>query len=133
MGTSSRIGITTDDNHVLCIYCHWDGYLDGVGYVLKHYYTTKEKVQQLIDLGDISYLKKNVSPDKSRPHTFDNPQEDVTVAYHRDRGENWKDCEPWMANSVMSYGLHSYTEFCYLYDTKDNCWKVWKNGQFSAY
>jgi hypothetical protein len=41
--------------------------------------------EELVEGGDISSLGKQVSTDL--PHSFTNPQSDVTVYYHRDRGE----------------------------------------------
>ena len=44
-------------------------------------------MEELIALGSISSLKPLAAPPEGATHTFDNPLEDVTVAYHRDRGE----------------------------------------------
>lgn len=87
MATRSRIAIEDQDGTVRSIYCHWDGYPEYNGVVLKENYQTQEKVEQLIALGSISSLKPLVAPPEGATHTFDNPLEDVTVAYHRDRGE----------------------------------------------
>jgi hypothetical protein len=70
------------------IYCHWDGYPEGVGATLKKHYTDPVKVSALIDLGDISCLREEVAPTKGMVHSFNSPREDVTVAYGRDRGED---------------------------------------------
>ena len=87
MATRSRIAIEDQDGTVRSIYCHWDGYPEYNGVVLKENYQTQEKVEELIALGSISSLKPLVAPPEGATHTFDNPLEDVTVAYHRDRGE----------------------------------------------
>ena len=42
MATTCRIGILKE-NKVESIYCHYDGYLAGVGVILKDNYKTKEK------------------------------------------------------------------------------------------
>ena len=55
MATTCRIGILKE-NKVESIYCHYDGYLAGVGVILKDNYKTKEKVEELIALGDIAEL-----------------------------------------------------------------------------
>jgi hypothetical protein len=44
-------------------------------------------VEQLIALGSISSLKPLVAPPEGVTHKFDDPFDNVTVAYHRDRGE----------------------------------------------
>jgi hypothetical protein len=44
-------------------------------------------VEGLIALGNISSLDKEVEPEDRSQHSFDSPEKGVTVAYHRDRGE----------------------------------------------
>lgn len=67
----------------ICIYCHFDGYPEGVGDTLLKYYNTSEKVDALIALGDISFIDKSIEcPDG---HSFDHPVDGYTVAYGRDR------------------------------------------------
>ena len=72
MSTRSFIGIQHPDGKVHGIYCHHDGYLDGVGATLAAHYTTVRRVLDLIQLGSLSSLGEDL---------------DVTQAYHRDRGE----------------------------------------------
>ena len=105
MSTRSRIAIENQNGSVTSIYCHFDGYLSGVGKLLKEYYTTQPKVKALIELGDISSL--DMTPTS-------------TEAYHRDRGEDFnqstdKDVETFFNGSIEQYG--------YLF-TKDNRWLV---------
>lgn len=87
MATRSRIAIEDQDGTVRSVYCHWDGYPEYNGVVLKENYQTQEKVEQLIALGSISALKALANPPEGATHTFDDPFDNVTVAYHRDRGE----------------------------------------------
>lgn len=91
MSTRSAIIMKTDNPDGLKryrgIYCHFDGYIDYVGKVLKEHYTDIDKVQALIDLGDISILDTEISPNPTLPHSFNNRQKGVVLAYHRDRGE----------------------------------------------
>ena len=87
MGTRSTIGILNDDGTVTSIYCHWDGYLDYNGRILTTYYTDEERVRELISLGSISSLGPKLNPSTDK-HDFDSPEDDVVVAYHRDRGED---------------------------------------------
>ena len=54
MGTRSRIGIQLKGNSVLSVYCHYDGYPEFNGRVLRDNYDTVEKVRNLIDGGDMS-------------------------------------------------------------------------------
>lgn len=109
MATRSRIAIENQDGTVTSIYCHWDGYLGGNGEKLQNHFQDREKVEQLIALGDISSLGSDL---------------DETVAYHRDRGEDFsqkqhKDVEDFFTGDIESYG--------YLF-TKDNRWLVCKAG-----
>ena len=57
-------------------------------FMLYYHYSDPIKVELLTSLGDISLLEENVFPDTTKEHTFDNRQDFVTVAYHRDRGED---------------------------------------------
>lgn len=107
MATRSTISIK-EGNKIKTIYCHWDGYPSNNGAILLQHYSDPNKVNQLINLGDISSLRKNIEPtekgvistwkngefltiETSEPHSFDKPHDDVVIAYIRDRGE--KDCE----------------------------------------
>ena len=56
MATSATITLKTKDGKYKSVYLHNDGYLEGAGYVLKTYYPTYEKVDQLLNLGNLSSL-----------------------------------------------------------------------------
>lgn len=56
MSTNASITLKTKDNKYKSVYLHHDGYIDGAGYVLKKYYPTYEKVDQLLNLGNLSSL-----------------------------------------------------------------------------
>lgn len=56
MSTRSAIGLQLEDESYKTIYCHNDGYLEGVGKTLVDNYKTKEDVEALLELGDISTL-----------------------------------------------------------------------------
>lgn len=88
MGTRCLIALEDEYGQYESIYCHWDGYIEGVGQILKENYMKLDKIKHLIELGDISSLREKIIPDGE--HSFENPQSDVTVFYCRDRGE--KDC-----------------------------------------
>ena len=109
MSTRSRIAIEKQDGTVTSIYCHFDGYISGNGETLQTNYSNREKVEQLIALGDISSLESDI---------------DETIAYHRDRGEDLnqhqhKDVEGFFVDNMQEYG--------YLL-TKDNKWLVSTGG-----
>ena len=85
MATRSRIGVMLDDGSVKQVYCHFDGYVEGVGLTLIENYDSIELAKELINLGDMSSLGHKISTDE--PHSFENPAKGVTVFYGRDRGE----------------------------------------------
>ena len=89
MSTRSLICKETPDHKYVGIYCHHDGYPEGVGAVLINYYNDCEKVEKLLALGDLSSLNERLAPNENEEHSFDNPADDVCVAYHRDRGEEF--------------------------------------------
>jgi len=117
MATRSTISKKNPDGTYSTIYCHWDGYPSNNGKLLLKYYNTDEKVNELISLGDLSYLESQLSPPNGIKHSFDEPCEGVVVAYHRDRGE---DLVIRKTNNIKSiFGKYSQ-EWNYL----------WKNGKW---
>jgi hypothetical protein len=128
MATRSRIAIEKQDGIVTSIYCHWDGYVKGNGETLQKYYTDPSKVEQLIALGDLSSLGKYIEPLNDSPtvkkHTFNDPHPKVTVAYARDRGEDFSQFEH---KDVEDFFSGNYQEYGYLF-TKDGRWLVANGG-----
>ena len=59
MGTRSLIGKQLKDGSILGVYCHYDGYPQYNGRVLRDVYNTEEKVNDLIDGGDMSCTYTN--------------------------------------------------------------------------
>lgn len=86
MSTHCLIGIVYPNNETRCIYCHADGYIDGgVGDLLNHYYKNKDKVEQLIDLGNLSFLGSEPISDKGQ--WGPNPNLGKKCRAYRDRGD----------------------------------------------
>jgi hypothetical protein len=110
MATRSTIGILLN-GRVNAIYCHWDGYPEGVGATLARHYQEISKVNQLIDIGNISSLKEEIG----EAHDFNQPTENWCVAYGRDRKEamqwsrSFSSIQDWVTN------FNSGEEFFYLY------------------
>ena len=102
MSTNSTIQIKRKDGTMTSIYCHWDGYIEGVGVTLQLAYNTAEKVEKLLDLGDLSIL---------RYYTENNNPDKACVAYHRDMGESFK----------QSGGDR---QFVYTFDEEESVWYV---------
>lgn len=120
MSTNSTIAVQKLDGTVQSVYCHWDGYIDGVGKTLINYYNSQRLAELVVSGGDISYLRKEFSPSTSTVHNFDNPQKDVTVLYHRDRGEKFSIGNYW---DVKMFKL-SNTKQEYNYLWVDGEWNV---------
>ena len=121
MSTRSLICKQIDKDKYKAIYCHSDGYLEHNGVILYTYYKDKSKVEDLIKLGDISKLGKEVSPDSSKPHNFKERQDDVTVAYHRDRGEKFHSKDFLTREELIKYSIKSSENILYVYE--DGVWK----------
>ena len=54
MGTRSLIGKQLKDGSILGVYCHYDGYPEFNGRILRDNFDTEDKVNKLIDGGDMS-------------------------------------------------------------------------------
>lgn len=121
MATRSSIGMELENGEVLAIYCHWDGYPSHNGKILYQNYSDRNKVIELINLGDISILEREVNPPKFSEHSFGYPFPNVTVSYHRDRGEKYK--QPEKYPSVESFSQNFGQSWAYLFD---------RNGQWLA-
>ena len=127
MSTRSRIAIKNNDGTIKSIYCHFDGYLSGVGLMLLENYNDENRIKELIALGDISSLSENINPPEGITHTFNDPCDGGVIAYHRDRGENFHDRTCVDENDLMNYFNDSDEKFLYLF--KDGKWFVaWNYG-----
>ena len=85
MGTRSAIGYKTPQGKIRAKYSHYDGYPAYTGAMLQEHYTQARKIAQMVELGDQSFLEKEIFP--KGEHSFDNPEQGVTIFYGRDRGE----------------------------------------------
>lgn len=121
MSTPCFIGkVDNKTDNVRFIYCHFDGYPEDVGYILDTYYKDAGKVEDLLDLGDISSLKEEVSASPS--YTEKEIKDKVTVAYFRDKGGDWESVAP-KHTQLANYEKGEDTiDYLYLY--KDGIWYV---------
>ena len=120
MSTRSFICKSLPNNTIVGVYCHYDGYPSGVGATLTTHYATDERVTALLNLGSISQLHPRLVPDLGDTHTFDNPAKNVTVAYHRDRGEalsttTFPSLDVMVENVAHQLGV----EFVYIWDSNE--------------
>ena len=138
MGTRSTIALEFADSTVQQIYCHWDGYLEHNGAILAEHYSDPFKLRDLIDLGDISSLGRNLGhghpfskfglkeedPDFDKMIALCKQAEDEgwTTAYGRDRGETGVDSKKFV--DFQDYlAHHQYEEYEYIL-RKDGNWYV---------
>ena len=59
--------------HAYNIYCHWDGYPEGVGVALVNNFTDEDMVANLIAAGDCSSIMGHVVPYTTRGEKFKQP------------------------------------------------------------
>lgn len=133
MSTNAHIAILKDGKYTY-IYSHWDGYPEHVGKILYENYNTTEKIEELIALGDISSLGPRLKPNDDEAHSFDNPIRDITIAYHRDRGEDWEYTAPHITSTLN--GVKDDIEFAYIFNIDDESsdlplgkWVFYVNGR----
>ena len=84
MATRSYIGIRNTDASVDYIYCHFDGYPEHNGKILTEHYSNINRVNELLNLGDLSVLGQFIGEKMD----FDKRIQDTCLAYGRDRGES---------------------------------------------
>jgi len=117
MATRSTISAKINGRTV-GVYVHWDGSPDTRIPLLLNHYNSQELAEKIIGLGAISSLHQVLTPEDTTAHTFDTTITGVTVAYHRDRGEDFVQLKG--ANAVNGV---SSAEWHYHYDEDGWCYK----------
>ena len=124
MATRSRIGIQLQDDSILSVYHHWDGYPEWLGRILNTHYNTKEKVADLIDGGDMSccWTKDRWTGKQLAAYVTEQKEaEEYGPQYYAQRGE---DCPPRLDSNLIEY-LNDMEEFAYVY-TQNEEWVCFK-------
>lgn len=119
MSTHAIVAIS-DGINIRAIYVHFDGYPSHTGVILNAHYNSPDKINSLIDLGELSSIGPIA---KSRELWSTGPDTDYCQAYGRDRGE--KGTEPKKFTSLsdlIAYGKSYYAAYIYLFE--DNRWVV---------
>lgn len=109
MSTRSTIWIK-NDNEYRGIYVHFDGYIKGNGKILLEHYNSVDKINSLIELGNVSALGETIND---------------TIFYHRDRDEDdlsFYNC------SSLDQMEKLFQQYNYLY--QDGEWYVIIVGNF---
>ncbi len=127
MGTSSAIGVKQTDGCVMAVRCHWDGYPEHVGRILHEFYGDEKKALRLLSLGSLSSLGESMTPPPGVRHSLERPARGVTVAYHRDRGEELHKPVPF--KDTEDYRLNAQPRFVadYVYLLENRVWNVQVN------
>lgn len=121
MGTQSTIGVKNESGSVTAIYCHWDGYPEHNGRILRDYYNTPAKIAKLMKLGALSSLRAEIG----RKHKWDDNTKPWCKSYKRDRGERRPANEPQVYDNVEDY--RSEADGNYLYLWNGSKWICWSN------
>jgi hypothetical protein len=117
MGTRSAIGYKTPQGKIRAKYSHYDGYVAGVGHTLINHYQEARKIAQMVELGDQSFLAEEIFP-KGNTHSFNTPEEGVTVFYGRDRGEEGVEAKEFdTVQEFVEYYADAGCEYFYLKQT----------------
>lgn len=115
MGTRSRIAIQLQDQSIVSVYCHYDGYPAFNGKVLRDNYDTVEKVKELIGGGNMSCTWTNVGWGKETlPETG--------ALYYTSRGESLEDNAPRLDKDMEEF-FSDGEEYSYIF----------RNGNWFAY
>ena len=112
MSTRCFIAMTKDEVTYQSIYCHHDGYDtdNGVGPALRQHHNSEYHAENLIALGDISFV-----------------QGETVCAYHRDRGDPWDQTQPRITRSQPElFALAKACDAQYLYLFKQGEWHSFK-------
>ena len=121
MSTRCLIGRRIKDDKVEYIYCHHDGYLDGVGEILKTHYTKDSVIDKLMALGDLSALGEIA---ESNPNQFNFSKIDYNLcAAYRDNGE--KDVDSTITTKkeyIDKLSTNIWIEYLYLWDGEKWCY-----------
>ena len=109
MATRSRIAIQIGDK-VHHIYCHWDGYPEGVGNELITRFNSRELAEGLVELGNRSWLIQPDGYTSSTAELYDEPAEVVSKEQWERFSKNpidgeqyvyeWIDDEGWIVYDV---------------------------------
>lgn len=107
MATRSNLTAKLSNGKWASVYVHHDGYPSHMFAVLSSSWTTQEKVDVLMSLGDMSSVSSSL---------------ESCEAYHRDRDEDWIDTCPTIGDSLedaRSFHLHGDEAYLYVWDGAD--------------
>ena len=80
MSTRSIIAIEQEDKKIKSVYCHYDGYLEGVGAILENNYSDYEQINKLLKC---SMSSLGTTPEQTRYYN-ENNEHDKPVVYNNE-------------------------------------------------
>lgn len=92
------------DGDYISVYCHWDGYINGVGKALFKYHNTYNHVLNMLLFGYLSYVDKGIS---------------AYYAWRGEKIESWEAVKPNITNDT-----NLSESYDYLFDCDTNKWYV---------
>jgi hypothetical protein len=111
MATRSRIGYLNDQGNIVSAYCHWDGYPSHNGAILRGFYDTLPKVQELLSIGDMSSLGPRCDAPQGQPTS------DHTIYYGRDRGEEPSPTKTHASKAeLLDESKQGWVDYVYLFE-----------------
>lgn len=116
--SQSFIGIEYEDGSVEFVYCR-----NTDSDILFERYTRLEDIQNLISYGDMSKLGSFIHPSEvgKNTHSFDTPESDVCIFYHRDAGDDLQITKLDSLDELKKFG--KFDGFLYIYSIKENKWQ----------
>ena len=121
MSTRSMIARRYEDGSFRAVYAHWDGYPEHNGRVLLSHYSNVDKLNSLLDEGDISCLRETVG----EKHDFgETPglanENEWTTFYGRDRGEEGIEaCTFETLDELIAAAKERWSIYVYVLDALD--------------
>lgn len=117
---------TDEKQPIRGIYVHFDDYLDYMKPRLLQHYNTSEKVDELMNLGDLSILDDNIGAKIDFEDYQTRQDNHQCLAYHRDRNENLN-IEEYPNTQKTIEELSDREEFVYMFDHATQTW-TWSYG-----
>lgn len=134
MSTRCLIGLKNDKG-VKYIYCHNDGYLEGVGYTLKAHYKDKAAVEALLGLGDISALgDKPVDLGEDAWDNLDTTIYRKGCRTYASRGEDDVEAREGSVEDFEAEGEERDAAYLYLFDPQTSKWSFndFTSGEYES-
>lgn len=117
MSTRAMIALELPDKSVRCSHVHMDGYPSYTGAILLDHYKDEERVQKLLDLGELGMLGDRLDEKDAHCHS-----PSICFAYHRDAGEPYQEpCIYGTVETMLSQAFKAFgTDYAYLF--RDGQW-----------